>query len=193
MRPAAFRFLDAFSGRGLRDHVDVMKFRPTFLLCCLLAVSSASASRNSAPILPPGQAGKITRADFKEKEEKEDERKDKEKKLEDDQTALEEQIKALEIDPEDTEEERAEKEQERAAKELELEAKRLEAAAIEAAREAEKQAEAALKAQAPEDFIGDATKVQMTEAPKAASVNETVVQQATVVAAATKVVARRSR
>jgi hypothetical protein len=170
-----------------------MKPVPAFILCSLLAVGSAFASRNSAPVLPPGQAGKVTRADFKEKEEKEKEREDKEKKLEDERKALEESLKSLEDLPEDTEEERAAKEQERAAKALELEAKRLEAESIEAARQADKQAQAALKAQAPEDFIGDAKKVEMTAAPKAASVHETVVQQATVVAAATKVVARRSR
>lgn len=170
-----------------------MKPVHAFFLCSLLAVGSAFASRSSAPVLPPGQAVKITRADFKEKEEKEKEREDKEKELEDEKKALEESLKDLEENPEDSEEVRAAKELERAAKELELQAKRQEAEAIEAAREAEKQAEAALKAQAPEDFIGDAKKVEMTAAPKAASVHETVVQQATVVAAATKVVARRSR
>lgn len=170
-----------------------MKPVQAIFLCSLLAVGSAFASRNPAPVLPPGQAVKITRADFKEKEEKEKEREDKEKELEDKRKELEESLENLKDDPEDTEEERAAKELERAAKTLELEAKRLEAEAIEAAREAEKQAEAALRAQAPEDFIGDAKKVEMTEAPKAASVHETVVQQATVVAAATKVVARRSR
>lgn len=131
----------------------------------LAGAGSVLANRNSAPVLPPGQAGKVTRADFKEKEEKERER---EQRLEDLQERLEDS-------------------------EAEREAKRLERLAIEAAREAERLAEEQKRAQAPEDFVGDAKKVVMTEAPKTASVNETVVQQATVVAAAKKVVARRTR
>jgi hypothetical protein len=134
-------------------------------LMVLLAAEPALASRNSAPVVPPGQANKVTRADFKEKEEKEQER--------------EERLNELEEKLEDSEAER--------------EAKRLEREAIEAARAAEALAEAQKRAQSPEDFVGDAKKVAMTAAPKAASVNETVVQAPAVVAAATKVVARRSR
>ncbi len=142
-----------------------MKTPALVLSCCLASAAPLFAQRTSAPILPPGQAGKVTRADFKQKEEKEAER--------------EERLEELEEKLEDSEEERA--------------AKELERLAILAAREAERQAEQEKKAQAPEDFVGDAKKVEMTEAPKAASVNETVVQQPTVVAAATKVVARRTR
>lgn len=159
-----------FSARGFRFEAGgawLVLVKPLSILAvaCLAGSAPALANRNFAPVLPPGQAGKVTRADFKEKEEKEAER--------------EQRLEELEEKLEDSEDER--------------EAKRLERLAIEAAREAERLAEAEKRAQAPEDFVGDATKVQMTEAPKAASVNETVVQQATVIAAAKKVVARRTR
>jgi hypothetical protein len=131
----------------------------------LLAVEPALASRTSAPGLPPGQAIKVTRADFKEKQEREQER--------------EERLNELEERLEDSEAER--------------EAKRIEREQIEAARQADLQAEAAKRAQAPEDFVGDAKKVVATAAPKTSSVNETAVTQVAVVAAAKKVVARRSR
>lgn len=142
-----------------------MKPQIFFAVLGMLAADTALASRQGAPIVPPGQAIKCTRSDYKEKEEREAER---ENRLEE----LEERL-------EDNEAER--------------EAKRIEREQIEAAREAERQAEALKKAQAPEDFVGDAKKVQMSEAPKAASVHEKVVQQAPVAAAAKKVVARRAR
>ena len=136
------------------------------IFCPFLVLARvASADRTSAPILPPGQPGKVTRADFTEKEATE--------------AARTERL--------------AELEEENADSEAEREAKRLEREAIVAAQQAEKQAEDLKKAQAPEDFVADATKSPFTEAPKTASNNETVVQETTVVAAATLVVARRSR
>lgn len=138
------------------------KNQTLFIVMGLLSVVPASANRVSAPLLPPGQAGKVTRADFKEREEREQEREQR----------LQELNEQLEIS-----------EQEREVRRL----------AIEAEKEAEKQALAQAKAQAPEDFLGDAKKIAMTEAPKAASLQEIVVQQATVVAAAKKVIVRRSR
>ena len=137
----------------------------THILLTVLALSlvvPVSANRTSAPLVPPGQAGKVTRADFKEREEKEKER--------------EQRLRELELALDLSEQER--------------EAQRL---AIEAQKEAERQALAQAKAQAPEDFVGDAKKIVMTDAPKAASVHETVVQQTAVVAAAKKVIVRRSR
>ncbi len=131
----------------------------------LLAVEPALASRTSSPGLPPGQAIKVTRADFKEKEEKEREREQRENEAQEDDN--------------DSDEER--------------EAKRIEREQIAAAREADRVAEAAKRAQSPEDFVGDVKKVVATAAPKASSVNETAVTQVAVVAAAKKVVARRSR
>jgi hypothetical protein len=113
-------------------------------------------------LLPPGQAPKVTRADFKEREEKEQER---ERRLQELETQLE-------------------------ISETVREERRL---AIEAEKEAARQALAQAKAQAPEDFLANARDVVMTEAPKVASLNETVVQNSSVVAAATKVIVRRSR
>lgn len=133
-----------------------------FIVLVLSSVVPVSADRTSPPLLPPGQAGKCTRADFKEREERQRER---EQRLQE----LDERLDLAEQERED---------------------RRL---AIEAEKEAERQALAQAKAQAPEDFLGDAKKVVMTEAPKAASVQETVVQQETVVAAAKKQVVRRSR
>jgi hypothetical protein len=45
-----------------------------FTVLALSSVVPVSANRTSAPLLPPGQAGKVTRADFKEREEREKER-----------------------------------------------------------------------------------------------------------------------
>jgi hypothetical protein len=149
---------------GFSDAV-ILKNLSAILVLSLLAAGSASASRNSSPGLPPGQAIKVTRADFKEKEEKEREREQRENDSQE--------------DDDDSEEER--------------ETKRREREAVEAEREADRQAEAQKKAQAPEDFLGDVNKVVATAAPKTSSVNETAVQAPTVVAAAKKVVARRTR
>lgn len=133
-----------------------------FTVLALSSVVPVSADRTSAPLLPPGQAVKVSRADFTERGEREKEREQRLRELE----------LALELSAQ------------------EREARRL---AIEAEKEAERQALAQAKAQAPEDFAGDARKVVLTEAPKVASVQETVVQQAAVVATAKRVIVRRSR
>jgi hypothetical protein len=150
-----------FCGQG--DHLRMhLRSCFTIIVVGLYSVTSVFASRTSAPLLPPGQAPKVTRADFKEREEKEQER---ERRLQELETQLE-------------------------ISETVREERRL---AIEAEKEAARQALAQAKAQAPEDFLANARDVVMTEAPKVASLNETVVQNSSVVAAATKVIVRRSR
>lgn len=154
-----------------------MKLEILLPVVILLSAGVAQASRQRAPIVPPGQAIKVTRADFKEKEQREAER-------ENTLSELQEEIEQLANQSGD------DAEQALAAKLAERQAAE---AAIEAAREAERQELAQKKAQAPEDFVADVKKVVMSEAPKTASVHETVVQQAPIVTAAKKVVTRRSR
>jgi hypothetical protein len=140
-----------------------MKKNPSPLLLLLLAGLSPVFA--DPPETPPGFSVRATRADFAQKEKKEQER--------------QAQLDALLPDDTDTPQQKADKE---AAKQ-----------AIEQEIAAEKAVVEQQKAASPEDFVIDPKSVKMTEAPKQASVHEVAVTQVAVVQAATKVVVRRTR
>ncbi len=142
------------------------------ILVLIFSSSHAFAQRVKPPVInsgggPHGSGITVTRVDFIKKEKDKEEREKKEAEL---------------------------KEQEdNAASEVAREAAKLEREALKEAAKQLAEQEKQLRQSKPEDFVADATKVAMTAGPKASSVNEVVVTNVTVVAAAQKVITRRAR
>lgn len=142
------------------------------LAVVFLTTANADAQRVIAPVkngqgAPPDINLKVTRVDFEEKAEAQ--------RLRDERLA------------------QLEREENEAENEIVREAKRIERENALAQQELLREQERLLKQQKPEDFVSDVSKVQMTAAPKKASVHEVEVTDQAVVAAARQVVVRRSR
>ena len=131
----------------------------------LAGISLAQGNRAPVKLLPPGQVGKTSPADFEQRTAKQLER--------------EQRLLALQDRLEDSAAER--------------EAKRLERLAIEAAILADQVAAAQVQVQAPVAPAGTANKVVTAAGPQSTPASVAVVQQTPAAAAAPKVVARRTR